>query len=784
MKKLFFQSLLTLVLANVSMAVNIKDFEIENNARLSDKTIKYYLSEFKNEEYSPELENKIIKKLYSLGLFAQIITEPKREILKVIVEENPIIESVEIVGNKKIKSKSIQAELLSQPGSSLTLKNLERDNKLIKHMYGGGGRFYIDGSSSIKKEIPGKVKLEFNIKEGPKIFVRSIFINGLENTDISIRVLKTLITSKRDSLWSNFAGGSSYKPQNLENDISIIKSYLASKGYADVEVLSSIVQLSENGKYFNLIFDVNPGNKYTFNKITVSNPTGVDIKIDKNWLKKNSPFNMNKVDAVSNHISKSLSRIGYPEIVIQPDISKNYNDKTVDVKLLLENTNKYYIDNIIVRNNQKTQTSIILKKMKIAEGDCFNQTKIASSIRRLNESGFFKSVRPEFISKPNGKLDLIVEVDEKPTTKLGFEMTFSSGKMPSMTGSYTELNLIGLGKTLSVNANISFEGSVETGLSFSSPVTFEKDINTFASVNLSATPSTDESELKKLLGIRAQNYRKTAFKLAFGASYSWSDSMSQILQYTFKHESLDLSEEQKKDAKKKGDIISERELGQYTTSALQSKFIFDLSPERPFNDRNMTLTLSAELAGIGGNVKYFKSEAEYKFINQISDDAFIKFKLSGGVMKAIGDYSLRTDEKFISGEPIVKGFESRGIGPRLDKSKIDPVKFKDSKPIDGKSLNGEWYYAASLQYEKTIFIDEILRLKGLAFIDIGSTFGVDKYYEGKYIETKTPRVSVGIGAAVEFAAFLPPVTVNFSYPLMFAKEDKLQYFNFAVNFEF
>lgn len=784
MKRLFFQGLLALILTNVSSAATIKNFEIQNNARLSDQTIKYYLSKFKDKNYSEEIENQIVSELFELGLFSQITTEAKGEILKIIVDEVPIIESISIKGNKKLKSKTIKQELICQEGTSLTPQNLIRDKNMIRYMYNSTGRFYVKESSNVNLKGPGKAQIEFDIKEGPIVNVKNVLISGLDDTDISTKSLKTMISTKSNSIWTDIAGGSSYQPQNLSNDAEIIKFYLVSRGYADAEVLGYVAQISPDGKYFNIIFDVKPGNKYTFNEITIENPTGVDVTFDKSWLRKNSVFNMAKIDSISNHISNSLSRIGYPEIKVQPDITKNYNKKTIDVKLLIENANKYYIENIIVKNNLKTQTSIILKKMKLYEGDCFNHNNVISSVRKLNGTGFFKSVKPEVISKPNGKVDLIVNVEEKPTTHLGAEVTFATAKSPGFNLSYNESNLIGMGKAIGINLNINLDAAGDIGFSFASPTTLDFDIGTFASINFSSSSVTSDNQLRKVLGIKEENYNKNVFKLAFGASYNWSDNLSHILRYSLKNEILSLTEKEREKALARGDITAARELGKYVTSAIQNKFVLDLSPDRPFNDRNISLSLSSEIAGLGGNVRYLKSDLEYRFINQLSEDSAIKFKVSGGVIKALDNYSLRTEDKYSLGEPLVKGFESNGIGPRLDLSKIDPDKFKDAKINEGKALNGEWYYSGSIQYEKMMFTDDFMKLKGIAFIDAGSVFGVDKFYQGKLIESKSPRLSVGLGLNLEFASFLPPVTANIAYPILHQPEDKLQYFNFSVNFEF
>ncbi len=114
MKKLFYKIFFFVFVLTVSSNAEVlKKIEVEGNSRISSETLKVYGEIEINKDYSTEDINEIIKKLYDTKFFSKISTNFSNNILKIIVEENPIINTIIIEGEKAKKYKETVLEIIS-----------------------------------------------------------------------------------------------------------------------------------------------------------------------------------------------------------------------------------------------------------------------------------------------------------------------------------------------------------------------------------------------------------------------------------------------------------------------------------------------------------------------------------------------------------------------------------------------------------------------------------------------------------------------------------------------
>ena len=109
---IFFKVVLIIwfLLSSKAISNNLNKIEIIGNDRISDETIKLFISINKDEEISDVKLNNILNDLYDTNFFKNISVNFKEQILVINVEENPIIENIFYNG---IKSKKI-LELIKQ----------------------------------------------------------------------------------------------------------------------------------------------------------------------------------------------------------------------------------------------------------------------------------------------------------------------------------------------------------------------------------------------------------------------------------------------------------------------------------------------------------------------------------------------------------------------------------------------------------------------------------------------------------------------------------------------
>lgn len=774
------------IVATSISAENITNFKVFNNQRIQEQTILHYLKDFKGAKYNADLENEILTKLFNIGIFSDVKTEYNNGTISINVIENPIIANIALSGNTRFKSKDIFRNLFSKTGASFVKSNVDMDLLILQNIYTSKGSYLMNAKPEIVKINPSTVELKYNIEEGPISYVKNIYFVGLEKSKIPIRFLRAAMTTKSASLFNLLMNTPNYDPQKINQDIGTITTLLQSKGFMDASVNAIIAKVATSKGAFNITFYINEGQQYYFNKLSIKNNIGTPISFKSNWLKEGEIFNKSKLNAIIAYISDKLSKKGYPKVNITPNFTKNKNK--VDIELVIENAQKYYIDKVVVFNNIKTKTPFILRKLGIQEGSIYDSSEITQGARKLMSTGYFHDVNPSIELNKQGKIKLKMRVEEKSTANLGFKGTIDD--KGDITGNIDlgDRNFLGTGVGFNAQVGITTQGSANVYIGLNKSYLFDLDLNGDISFSHFSSNVTEDNFITNALGVKKESYNRKTTKISPSISYDLSDTIVHFLQYNFKFNDLTLNSSQKQKALENGDLVAVSELGKFYTSSLLNKFIVDLSPDKPFNDTNSSLSASVEVAGIGGDAKYFKLESEYKFVKQIKDDINLKFKIAGGAVFPYGDYKLKVSDKFELG---IRGFES--TGPRVDKrkalkdlnqdsilEKLEANSKSDLNPNKGVSLNGEYYYLISAQIDSVITQNDIFKLSAGPFIDLGSNWGCNTdTYKNKFIDSGALRGSIGVEALVYTMFF--EFRFGLSHAFSKAPEDTDKVFHFKMS---
>ena len=159
--------------------------EVQGNKTISSNTV---ISKMKTRGGSPYQENIInddLKRLYLLGFFSdiKIDTENYKDGTKVIIHvvERPIIEKISFSGLRRLRitSERLRKELKSKETEYLDYPSLAEDVRALEKRYEKIG--YSDATVDYKVDIDentNKAKVLFNIKEGRRVRIKDILIEG------------------------------------------------------------------------------------------------------------------------------------------------------------------------------------------------------------------------------------------------------------------------------------------------------------------------------------------------------------------------------------------------------------------------------------------------------------------------------------------------------------------------------------------------------------------------------------------------------------------------------
>ena len=179
-------------------------------------------------------------------------------------------------------------------------------------------------------------------------------------------------------------------------------------------------------------------------------------------------------------------------------------------------------------------------------------------------------------------------------------------------------------------------------------------------------------------------------------------------------------------------------------------------------------SISTDVAGLGGDVKYLRNRVDANYFYPIADKWILQLSAAGGHIVGIAGDDVDLLDRFFIGGDDVRGFSTDGIGPR------------DTDSDD--ALGGKLFYAGTVQVSFPFFgIPSELGILGRVFTDFGSAWQLDE--SGPEVEDSSAiRVSVGFG--VTWVSPFGPIGVDVGFPLKKEEFDETEVLrvNFGTSF--
>jgi outer membrane protein insertion porin family len=199
-------------------------------------------------------------------------------------------------------------------------------------------------------------------------------------------------------------------------------------------------------------------------------------------------------------------------------------------------------------------------------------------------------------------------------------------------------------------------------------------------------------------------------------------------------------------------------VGKRISSILGASLIYQNldSAIRPTRGRMANSTL--EVAGLGGNKHYVRLRSQAAQYWPLGSGFVFSVRAESGIIKGYGHNGAGSDEvlltdRFFLGQPEIRGFDYRGIGPRIvrrfylpdddnNPATPNPLSGIQAKNTGDDALGGEGYYLGKFELEIPLGSGaHELGLRPSIFMDVGSVFGLkapltNDFPSGKFIETR------------------------------------------------
>ncbi len=744
-----------LSIAATTKNIQINDIIVKNNQRIDTETILSYLNLNSGDRVNYELLNIKLKEMYKLGLFSDIKFRVSNNNLIVLIKENPMINNVYFIGNKRIKEDQIKKEIKLKSRNVYQKKELQDATSVVRDLYKRSGYFSAKIKVKIANLSQNRIDITFSINEGDKTRIKGIKFIG--NKIFSDKRLRGIVSTKESKIWRLLSAGDIYDPDRINYDKDLLRRYYLQEGYADFKIISAVAELTKDKSGFFITFSVDEGKRYKFGKIIIDNQNFEELKkeniekLTKRIEGKN--YNIDKLDEVVKNIKEYGGNFGYAFLEVRPNLKKKKETNEIDVSIMIDKSKKIYVSRIDIQGNSRTIDKVIRREMKFNEGDSFSNEKLRRSEQRIRNLGFFDVV--DSSKKKTNKSDrtnIIFNVKEKQTGQFSVGGGFSSSNGALANVGISESNFLGKGQDLRAKFTVA-ERATQIDFGFTEPYFYNKDMSLGLDIFKVKTTFADES-----------SYDNDTAGAGLRLGYMITERTRHTWNYSYKDETIE-------GVKEGASEFINNQKGSYTTSSISHKLAYYGINDR-FNPTNGTeFSISNKLSGIGGTISFFKTEIKHSFFYSITDDYVLSTHIKGGYIFGYNDDKVKLKDRYFLGGDSFPAFEQAGVGPR------------DITSANKDALGGNMMYTAKTEMRIPIpGFSPQLGISAAIFGIVGAVTEIDEDGGNKIKDDSTPRVSVGFG--VQWKSPFGPVRLDLAHAVMKEDYDRTQFFKFNFGAQF
>ncbi len=728
----------------------VRTIAVSGAQRLEPQTILSYIRLRPGDIYNAAAGDQVIKDLSATELFSNVSVVAEDGNVVINIVENPVINRIILEGNERIKNDKIVPEIRLAPRQIFTRSKVRADVARIIELYKRQGRFAATVEPQLVELSQNRVDIVFEIDEGPKSKVRQINIIG--NEQFSDGKLKgEMVTKQTGGLLTFLSSNTSYDPDRLAFDQQNLRSFYLTEGYADFRVVSAVAELTPDKEDFIITYVVEEGERYKFGDVDVrSELRDFDSDTMSQRLPMNSGdwYDAKQVEDTVEQLTDLAGTFGYAFADVRPEYTRNPETLTMDVTFALREAPRVYVERIDVNGNTLTQDKVVRREFRVAEGDAFNSLAIKRSQARIGSLGYFQE-NFEIAQAEGSAPDRVVleaNIEEQPTGELQLSAGFSSIEQFVLAGSIRQRNFRGRGQTIGLSVNYSrFSRSAQ--VSFSEPYVFDRNISLGADVYHREFDN-------DFFATDTNRYKQATTGLSIRTGVPLTEYMSAVASYTLNLEDVSIGSDffQDRDGDGVAECIQSRficeAIGQRTSSILGLNLSYNNlnSSFRP--TRGESISLGVEYAGLGGNVNYLRMRSRLAKFISLGSGFIFSLQGEGGWIEALskdaepGFDDVRLTDRFFLGEPQFRGFDIRGVGPRVIRlnyldddgdpdtprvlQTIEDFREDDNRAFDDP-LGGRAYYLGRAELEIPLGSGaQELGLRPSVWVDVGSLFGATR----------------------------------------------------------
>ncbi|GAA6197153.1 outer membrane protein assembly factor BamA [Pseudophaeobacter arcticus] len=747
--------------------------QVEGNQRIQTSTIVAYTGIERGKTVSAGKLNDAYQNIVDSGVFESVELVPRGNTLVIKVTEFPTINKINFEGNRRIKDENLSEVIESSPRRVFNPAVAEQDAAAIAEAYGVQGRLASRVTPRIIRRSENRVDLVFEISEGDTTEVERVSFLG--NQVYSDRRLRRVLETKQAGFLRAFINKDTLIEDRIDFDKQILRDFYLSRGYVDFRVNSANAEVTRERDAVFLVVDVSEGQQFSFGDITVSSEVSeADADVFRKALKSKPgiTYSPTVVETEIERMENLALRLGIDFLRIEPRVTRNDRDLTLDVEYVLTRGPRVFVERIDIEGNTTTLDRVIRQKFRTVEGDPFNPREIRRTAERIRALGFFSEsdVDVREGSSPS-QVVLDVNVAEQPTGSLNLGGSYSVTDGFGVAVGVSENNFLGRGQRLSLSVKTATEAD-EYVLGFVEPHLLGRDLRFSFDLGVSESDSSFSEYDTKRAFLSPALFFKLSESSALRVSYTWNSAeMIARSDITYPGGTYPSAAPT---------IVNEIAQGERTNSVFGLKYSFDSRLNGLDPNAGFLFEVGADYAGLGGDNEFLKTST--KFVAQktiLNEEVTLRATLETGALHWMGNNNSRSLDRYVLSPSIMRGFEPGGIGPRDRSARPDGTTYDDF-------LGGNMFAVARFDAEFPLGLPDELGLRGALFYDVGNLWGLND------VDTSGSTNIVGrdgsfrhvVGFSVLWTTGLGPLRFNFSKALKKEDFDQEQSFDLTLQARF
>jgi outer membrane protein insertion porin family len=691
--------------------------------RIPKDSVLARMASHQGDPYDAATVERDFNSIWNTGYFESLRIErvdtPSCVQLVVYVSEKKTIREIDYKGLNSVTLSDVQ-ERFKKAKVSLNVESqfdetrVMRAVTVLKDLLSEHGHQFATVTPVYKTIPPASVSITFNIKEGPTVKVGKIAFDG--NYNLTARTLRNAMVNLKPigiphSIILEDLFARTFDASKLDEDVQRVQYAYQDRGYFKAQTsdpqthvrdeggLNWFTLRPSTGKRIDILIPVDEGDRYKLGGITF---TGVDPRqwnvkaLRAQFTQKDGEwFNRTLFAKGLEALRKAYGAQGYINMVPSPIPRFDEAKKLIFWNIEIAQDKQFFVSRIEFTGNTVTRDKVIRRELLLEEGQVYSSQKWDLSILRLNQLGYFDvlKVDDDTETHPNaddGTVDLLLKVKEKGKNSIGV-----NGGISGLSGTFVGLNyqtnnFLGLGETLSANANI---GDLSRNLSFgfNEPYLRNKPISVGAEVfdrkfdynpakaysisnNTTANVSTAQQSLLTNYNTSTTGFTVSASEplkhlwLGRGVSrLGVTYALSKASVTTFNDNTRNIFQSL---AFRSG-VAGPNQLNGIVTSTIAPSFSYSSlsNPVGPHSGRDFNV--SVQIAGAGGNVKYISPVASFRQFYpmkglKISNDGrnVLGFRIQLAHVNGFGgEVAPPTNRIYGGGENDIRGFDIRSSSP-------------------------------------------------------------------------------------------------------------------------